>query len=261
MKARVAWVYQRMRTDEGPRVEAGQQPSLCLLAAASEARGKGGHMLAVATGHPVRALKRPAADFAVWRQVWDGGAEYGVAKAIETLRGVASRCGITDAADRLLTAAAAGAEFDEDEFEDEEDLTNRAPGAPKETEMTTAEGGEAGATASGAGTASGGAPGKKKGAGRGKKAARLASGKPATGKKAPGKAPAGAKAKKVSDGTPRDGTVGREIYDLLKKGKSNEDAAAAVKKEAAYVAWWRWKLTKAGLLEAAPKEAKAKKKG
>jgi hypothetical protein len=83
-------------------------------------------MLCVSVGHPVRILKRPVRDFDLCRTVLHNGQEYAVKDAVEKLREIAARNGITVGASKLLDRALEGATtIDEEQFNDEEDsMTN-----------------------------------------------------------------------------------------------------------------------------------------
>ncbi len=128
------WVYQQVRS-RGVTLEAGQKPALCF-------RGRK-FMFAVAAGHPVRVLKRPVADFDRARFVMHNGEEYSIGAAIKSLREVASRNGITAAAEQLLQRAedVRAGDLDEDTIDDEEDVAMEKSGE-KVAEATA----EAGAT-------------------------------------------------------------------------------------------------------------------
>lgn len=108
-----------------------QRPLLCL-------RGRK-YTLCVAAGHPVRVLKRMAADFNAYRTVVNNGTPYSVERAIEQLESIGKRNGITQGAVRLLQRAreeldtlrtAQLEELDEDSFQDEEEestMTSETP--------------------------------------------------------------------------------------------------------------------------------------
>ena len=128
MKIGMRWVFQQI-THHGVAMEAGQKPCLCF-------KGRK-HMLAIAIGHPVRVIKRVAADFDKLRVVQQNGVEYTLPRAIEQYTSIISRNGATMGAQRLLQMArdrAAGTEVadmaDEDEFTNEEDLTMAKPENP-----------------------------------------------------------------------------------------------------------------------------------
>src|ERR1039458_5802329 len=104
---KVLWVYQTVEDIKGFPVEAGQKPSLCFKSRK--------WMVCVGAGHPVRVLKRPAKDFETLRPVFYGAGEYPVTKAIETLREIAGRNGITKGAQLILDKAAGAAEVELDE--------------------------------------------------------------------------------------------------------------------------------------------------
>lgn len=121
MKVRMLYVYQSVKDKSGRPGEAGQRPTLCF-------KGRV-HMLGVSVGYPVRVIKRPVRDFDVLRacpnlRVGHEGEEYSVQEAVEKLRAIAERNGITLGASKLLDHAlkAASVEIDEDEYENEEEL-------------------------------------------------------------------------------------------------------------------------------------------
>jgi type IV secretory pathway VirJ component len=74
-------------------------------------------------------------DFDVCRTVTNNGKEYSVKDAVERLRQIAERNGITVGASRLLDRALQGATIEEDHFNDEEDMT-----VIDETAITESEG-------------------------------------------------------------------------------------------------------------------------
>ena len=252
MDVGVKWIYQQARLPGGGKIEAGQKPALCL-------RGRV-HMLCVAAGHPVRALKRPAADFPKMRDVvkYDSANMplwlCPVTEAVETLRGIGKRCGITRAAEQLLNRAlrcSVGAEDatidDEEAFEDEEALLIEPTDKLQENEMSTEQPAAEAAT-NGAGPATGRSRAKLA------KSAKRASGAKTAGRKA--KTSAKAKAAK-GDGLGRPGTATRFICERLMRGQTNETISAAAQKEfpdaksteAKHVAWYRARLVKAGQLK------------
>ncbi len=150
MQVAVKWVYQAVKGPHGTKMEAGQKPSLCF-------RGRE-YMLCVAAAHPVRVFKRPVRDFDVLRTVtvqvrqFDKGGQpvlddkgqqvvvahdYEVKDAVQRLRDIASRNGITIGASRLLDRALQeAAEVKEDEYEDEEELTGMETTTTETTDGT-----------------------------------------------------------------------------------------------------------------------------
>ncbi len=116
MEVRLLWVYQSFRKGLQAPVEGGQRPTLCFK----------GHtnMLGLSVGYPVRVIKRPVRDFDTLRIVMNGTKEpYKIEHAVEKLRVIATRNGITQGASKLLDRALlAAAEIDEEQFNDEEEL-------------------------------------------------------------------------------------------------------------------------------------------
>ncbi len=139
-KFKVLWVYQQIvNQGHGRTIEGGQMPSLCF-------KGRT-NMYCVSAGHPVRVIKRPAADFDKLREVMHKAGPYPVARAVETFKGVAKRCGITLGAQAIIDRAEAGTDIAE---ELEESLTNEeetavtnetppdaVPGTETETDPST----------------------------------------------------------------------------------------------------------------------------
>lgn len=125
MNAAVKWVYQQV-THHGVPMEAGQKPSLCF-------QGRK-WALCVIAAHPVRVVKRKADDFDKYRAVFSGtpARPYAVKDAAQRLIEIGLRCGITNAAQKLLDRALSGdvALTDEEEFQDEEQLDADAPAQP-----------------------------------------------------------------------------------------------------------------------------------
>jgi hypothetical protein len=117
MKTSVRWVYQRLPDGSGA-----QRPAICFS-------GKK-FMLCVASGPPVRVLKRPLAEAERYRPVHktnDGtvGDEFLASEVAGELLSTGGRTGITDDAERLLRAvvqrpAPDWGRFDESQFNDEE---------------------------------------------------------------------------------------------------------------------------------------------
>lgn len=120
MQIGVKWVYQNVKDKMGRPQEAGQRPTLCF-------RGQE-YMLGISIGYPVRVIKRPVKDFDVLRTVTNGASkeEYPVQAAVDRLRDIAKRNGITIGASKLLDRALQESARldDEDQFENEEELTS-----------------------------------------------------------------------------------------------------------------------------------------
>ncbi len=257
-------------------VESGEKPALCV-------RGRK-HTHAVVIDFPVRILRRPARDFDMLRPTVYHGEEYPVDRMIKHLRTAGRRNGITKGAAHLLAVAAA-ADKEKELDEDDDSLTSEESMMEAVVETTT----------DGAATTDAGAsdePAKKPRSAKKEKArqsaltevqdataavdARKATTKP--NGKAPGKkaAPAASKATKpatktraaaaktkpakktagAADGGPREGTVGRFIFDRVLAGDDNAKiSAAAIKKfdnekiNVGYVSWWRNKLVKTGVVK------------
>jgi hypothetical protein len=115
----VKWIYQIVRDNHGIPLEAGQKPALCL-------QGRK-HMLCVAAGHPVRVLKRKAADFDAARSVIHKDGGYSIDRAVEQLTDIGKRNGITKGAAALLQRARdeqSRLTINEDEFDNEEDIVS-----------------------------------------------------------------------------------------------------------------------------------------
>lgn len=246
----VKWVYQSVRMPNGGRVEAGQKPALCF---------KGHkHMLCVSAGFPVRALKRPVADYDKMRDVVHDGANYTVERAVKKLKEIARRNGVTKAAKRLLERALlakALTEAEEQQLEDEEDSfieTKQRPRTQEKTTMTT----ETPASNVAPGTGSNGSAGALKARKATSKGSQKAPRKTVAARKAGPRGKASAKGKKSASksasgaGVPREGSIARTIYDGLKAGKSVEALAKIVKRENTYVSWYRWQFVKRGILKA-----------
>jgi hypothetical protein len=250
MDIAVKWIFQHVRLRSGP-IEAGQKPSLCF-------KGRK-HMLCVSAGHPVRVLKRDAADFDHMRQVLQGDKPYTVEDAVRRLREIAQRNGITVAAEKLLSRALLSAPDvdDEEEFNDEEDqqMFNKDGEKPEGGENTGTETeGEAKDTGTGMKDTSSTTEGNKKEtavATKGKKA----KGGGKTKAKAKGKsaAPAAKKSKTAAKGdTPfRAGTMKESAFkefkanvtafDKLERGGKKEWCEKLAKKlgaSAATIASW-----------------------
>ena len=234
-KFAMLWVYQTTTAmGHGRMVESGQKPSLCV-------KGRK-HMMCVAAGHPVRILKRDAKDFDKYRRVMDGKDDYPVDKAVRRFNDIATRCGITEGAKKLLVLAESEAgefEVDESQFENEEtvDMPNEETAAPVagEENSTTKE------TKVSKKKATKKAPAKTKA--------------PAKAKAKTAKAKAPAKVK--GDGLGREGTLSRFVNEMLVGGKDNETISAAAKKkfpkeastDLARISWFRWNAKKKGILK------------
>jgi hypothetical protein len=234
--------------------ESNEKPALCV-------RGRK-YTHAVVIDYPVRALRRPVKDFDTLRPTVYHGEAYPVERMVKHLRAAGRRNGITKGAARLLTLA----ETDEEKELDEDDdlLTN------EENEMVMTETNDAAPievvaeateetvvtpkkvrAGKAKGQAKKAAPATSKAAKLTKKATPVAV-KPKTGKKAVAKTNGG---KAEGDGGPRAGTVGRYVYDRALAGDDNgKISEAAIKKfdnkkiNVGYVAWWRNKFNKNGLL-------------
>lgn len=126
MRVGVKWVYQQIVTD-GERGEAGQKPALCL-------QGRK-HLLCVVAAHPVRVIKRAAADFDRYRDVTMNGGEYSAARAVKQLLDIAAKNGITKGAAALLDRIKAndGQDIDEESYNDEEQLSMNPEKPSQET--------------------------------------------------------------------------------------------------------------------------------
>ena len=217
MDIAVRWVFQATSA-RGIAMEAGQKPTLCF-------KGRR-HMLCVAAGHPVRVLKRPAADFDKLRQVMKGESEfYPVALAVEQFRSIAKKNGITMGASRLLEYAEQSLRnpgltepYNEDEFDNEEELTNM----PAETPATTTE--DTNQTDTAAPAAKENDVSKKKAAPKKSPAKKPAAAKAAKPPKAP-KAPAATKSVEIKKGAPRlrEGSTVHKAYEWWKEQLLKQD--------------------------------------
>ncbi len=268
----VRQVYQ----DHYRGVESGEKPALCV-------RGRK-YAYCVVIDFPVRVLKRPARDFDTLRPTAYHGEEYPVDRMIKHLKTAGRRNGITKGALHLLMQAEAVKETELDE--DDDSLTNEES-AMQEVETTAGDAATLAADLAASIKAT-----KKPRSAKKEKArqsaltevrdataavdARKATTKP--NGKAPGKkaAPAASKATKpatktraaaaktkpakktagAADGGPREGTVGRFIFDRVLAGDDNAKiSAAAIKKfdnekiNVGYVSWWRNKLIKTGAIK------------
>ena len=227
----VLWVHQKMSTSKSSlKIEAGQQPSLCIKGSK--------HMLCVAAGHPVRVIKRDAPDFDRLRPVYYHGKAYTVERAVEQFNDIASRNGITQGARKLLERAAnerGSTELDEDAFENEEELTVNSTNDSQTTSAT----------------------------------ADSATTKPKVEKKAKAAKPKAEKKAKVAkpkaekkpaakgDGLGREGSLTRFMNERLLKGQDNATISEAAKKafpdsnttDPSHVSWYRWNATKKGILK------------
>jgi hypothetical protein len=248
-KFKVLWVYQSIKHN-GVKHEAGQIPSLCFCG-----RKK---MVCVSAGHPVRVIVRDAKDFRLLREVDRGSAPYQVAEAAVKFQQMGLRNGITAGAARILERALApdpGAELDEGQFENEEEI---AVETTKKDVKESTDAAVAGAAAEGSGTKQ-----EKTVAKKTKKAKAPKAEKKVKAAK-PAKAPKVAKApREKGDGLGREG-IGRDINEMLVKGKGNATIAEAMAKkypdaknvDAARISWYRWSAAKKGLIKAEKKEAK-----
>lgn len=233
----VRWVYSK---PVGGR-EGGQRPCLCF-------RGRK-YAFCVASGHPVRVLRRPVELFDRYRELevpaqgvvengkgLEGARRYQVLDAVARLREIGGRNGITAAAAGLLGRAAAwqpgaeGGELDEESINDEEDVTMENVQKTESTGPAQA-GGKAG-----------------KAARKPAKAAKVKA-------KGNGKARPAAKAK--GDGLGRPGSLTRLINERLVRGQDNATISAAAKKafpkskstKPSHVSWFRWKAKDLGLIK------------
>ena len=249
-KFKVLWIYQKMGLGKG-QIEAGQLPSLCF-----KGRKK---MLCVAAGNPVRIVVRDAVDFDKMREVWREGKPYAVQDAIKTFDGIAGRCGITKAADKLLGKARTLQEIeDEDAFENEEET------AMTEDTKTPTTDGAAQAQEKKPVTKTVAA---KKSAPAAKKSAPAKKTKTAVKKSVPAKktktavkksVPAAKKSVAKGDGLGREGSLTRFMNARLLKGESNDVISNAAKAkfpdsnttEPSNVSWYRWNATRKGILKA-----------
>lgn len=132
MEIGVRWVFQQVKDKHGIVLEAGQKPALCFKARK--------FMLCVASGHPVRVLKRPAIDMDKCRVVLFEKQEYTIARAVDQFLKIGRRNGITEGAKRLLARAAEmveGLELNEDDFTDEEDVSMKLTSEKSAGDVTT----------------------------------------------------------------------------------------------------------------------------